>query len=737
MAAIVLPRVFGPLTGPISTSYLDDNYNAIVNALFSATGTTFVTFQHTGAGMVSRPLSAKLNETLSFADSGAVGDGAADDAPAFVLSIAYFAGLANPSGASLLRGDSRINTNGGLTITATHGLRWLGEAPAYTVGAENAPTRIDFYGTGSCITLNGILTAQSAFTFENIRLENKGHPQTNNGIQATNAAFAAGLQVIGAVITQFSSGVYCNSGQPYGYVYAKNSAFYYNATWGLAIAGNIIDIDGCAISNNGPLWSTVTAGAVISSGAATGLVCTITTSTPHGLNINQTVTVAGCTPAAYNGKFVITPLTATTFSYNALAAPGGPITVVGTYSFLDNTFNAAPVGGGLFIEGVSTNVCVRGGTDFEGMGVAIFVRNTFGVKVEGSYFESISKAAVQATTVGGLEISGNYMSTNYEARTIMLRDCSNVRVGANGYSPNVFAIGLTDYDLEGCNLTYIDTNLNRAVQDTMFCMKAVYASKNVDLNDNEAGYLAVPSSFINMTGPVLQAEIGPYGCPINRYTTTVAGGYFIAPSVVALAGQYLYFSILVRNATIMQAIVRDTTEANPIVIQTLTQYNKEWSVLTVGGLVGSSANPYRLTLVNVTGEVFDVGGLTYYLRATPLRKQAFSFATYRRIPNRTATLAYSASMTPNPALGNEQVVTVTNGVAFALLQPTVIAPAGDELMITIINTSGGALGVATFTGYKLGAAWTQPANGFTRSIRFRSNGTLYREVDRTAADVSN
>ena len=590
-------------------------------------------------------------------DEGATCDGVADDTVALNLATGYFGGTGR-GGSLVFPALTRISTNGGITLSATHGVRYVGDAPAYTVGAEFASCRINHYGTGNAITLSGLVATQSAFTFENLRLENKGNPQTANGILAVNAGFSAGLRVIGAVITQFSSGVQASTGQPYGYAYFKDSAFYYNATWGLSIAGNIIDVESCAISNNGPLWSTS-----------------------------------------------------------------------------NNLFNAAPVGGGLLVDGISTAVSVRGGCDFEGLTVGIFVRNSFGVKVEGCYFESIAKCAIQATTVVGLEISGNYMSTNNESRTILLRDCSNVRVSANGYAPNVYALGLTDYDLDGCNVIYLDTNLNRAVQDTMFCMKSVYGSKNVDMNDAEAGYLATPSTFVNMTGPVLQAEVGPFGAPINRYTTTLAGGSFVAPSVAATAGQYLYFSVLIRNATVMQAIVRDTSELNPIVVQTLTQYNKEWSVLTVGGVVMVTQN-YRLTLVNTNSEVFDLGGLTYYLRATPLRKQAFSFANARRVPDRTAALTYSATMTPAPALGNEQAITPTNGTAFTVNQPAVIPPAGDELTITVINTFG-ALGAATFNGYKLGSAWTQPANGFTRSIRFRSNGTLYREVDRTAVDVSN
>ena len=76
-------------------------------------------------------------------------------------------------------------------------------------------------------------------------------------------------------------------------------------------------------------------GATISTGTAVGTTCTITTATAHLLSTGDTITVAGATPAAYN--IANTPITVTganTFTYTAGSAPGGAMTVVGTYSYL-------------------------------------------------------------------------------------------------------------------------------------------------------------------------------------------------------------------------------------------------------------------------------------------------------------------------------------------------------------------------------------------------------------------
>jgi hypothetical protein len=105
----------------------------------------------------------------------------------------------------------------------------------------------------------------------------------------------------------------------------------------------------------------------------------------------------------------------------------------------------------------------------------------------------------------------------------------------------------------------------------------------------------------------------------------------------------------------------------------------------------------------------------------------------------TETLTYSASITPDAVAGDRHVVTVTNGTNFSFNAPANPPTYGGEqnLVLTIRNTSGSALGSATFAAaYKL-ASWVQPANGFNRSITFRWNGTSWVEISRTPADVPN
>lgn len=103
-------------------------------------------------------------------------------------------------------------------------------------------------------------------------------------------------------------------------------------------------------------------------------------------------------------------------------------------------------------------------------------------------------------------------------------------------------------------------------------------------------------------------------------------------------------------------------------------------------------------------------------------------------------LVYGASIAIDAKLGNRFTVTVTDGNAFAFANPTnpPDTTRGQDLSITIRNTSGGALGAGTFgTAYKVSGNVAATATGNNRTIQFTWNGTNWVEIFRTAADVAN
>ncbi|MCK9988637.1 MAG: hypothetical protein AzoDbin1_05109, partial [Azoarcus sp.] len=96
---------------------------------------------------------------------------------------------------------------------------------------------------------------------------------------------------------------------------------------------------------DGTTWRAIGAGTgAIASGTAAGVLATITTADPHNLLSGDGVTIAGATPGAYNGTYTVTVTAPDAFTYTAGAAPGGPMTVLGTWTY-----------GGIGITGLPTS----------------------------------------------------------------------------------------------------------------------------------------------------------------------------------------------------------------------------------------------------------------------------------------------------------------------------------------------------------------------------------------------
>ena len=156
--------------------------------------------------------------------------------------------------------------------------------------------------------------------------------------------------------------------------------------------------------------------------------------------------------------------------------------------------------------------------------------------------------------------------------------------------------------------------------------------------------------------------------------------------------------------------------------------------LTTGITIASTVTGAVLVnnVINGAGtDVSDSGTATTQLNSSGIWKFG-SGVVWKRV-----TPTYAGTTAINAALGNLFVITGTNNSAITVGNPS-NAQTGQYIRIRVRNTSGGALGVWTFdTLYKLGAAWTQPATGFSRSIDFEYDGTNWVEANRAAADVAN
>jgi hypothetical protein len=99
-------------------------------------------------------------------------------------------------------------------------------------------------------------------------------------------------------------------------------------------------------------------------------------------------------------------------------------------------------------------------------------------------------------------------------------------------------------------------------------------------------------------------------------------------------------------------------------------------------------------------------------------------------------LTYGATVNTNAAAGSKFKITATNGTAFTIANPT-NPVAGMELVYTILNSSGGAMGAVTWgAAFKLDATgFVNPANTKQKTIRFMYDGTNWIQVGATSADI--
>lgn len=115
-------------------------------------------------------------------------------------------------------------------------------------------------------------------------------------------------------------------------------------------------------------------------------------------------------------------------------------------------------------------------------------------------------------------------------------------------------------------------------------------------------------------------------------------------------------------------------------------------------------------------------------------------ASVSNVPNLVTfdNVAITSPITPAASSGLWLRLTLSSNAAYTLNAPSGTIAPGSTFTVTVRNAIGAPAGAMTFAAtYKLGAAWGQPANGFSRSIIFMWDGTNFVEIGRTAADVAN
>jgi hypothetical protein len=174
--------------------------------------------------------------------------------------------------------------------------------------------------------------------------------------------------------------------------------------------------------------------------------------------------------------------------------------------------------------------------------------------------------------------------------------------------------------------------------------------------------------------------------------------------------------------------------------------NAIWLSNNSGTVTNNGTNTVFLNLANTvqngsTGQFNETGGSLLYTQTGVANRWQLGISTGRvtqlgPLAYKRVAPTYGTSVAIDADLGNEYDITVTDGVAFTVANPSNAAD-GQRITITVRNGSGGAMGVITWdTLYKM-SAWTNPADTTSRSIDFKYNGTNWVQVGQTGVDVPN
>lgn len=216
-----------------------NDISAFKTTLASSTGSSLIGYDLGGSSAVATTVQAKLQQTVSVKDFGAVGNGTADDTTAFNSAISYC--LSNGTSLYVPAGTYNISS----TLNAVKPIKIYGETGLHTYGYSI----INYTGTGNCFALGDQTTQSFANHWMTFQLENlviTGSSSATNGVLVYNISIAFEK----LWIKNFSSGYGIYSAQAYASV-IRDCQFQGNE-YGVLVTslGGQLKIDNCAFLSN-------------------------------------------------------------------------------------------------------------------------------------------------------------------------------------------------------------------------------------------------------------------------------------------------------------------------------------------------------------------------------------------------------------------------------------------------------------------------------------------------------
>lgn len=215
-------------------------FTTAVPATGTATNANVVTYEPAGTGAVTTTVQAKLRETVSVKDFGAVGDGVANDAPA--VQTAVNSGAKNiyfPEGTYLFNSNSVATGEGACVIlTSSHdNVNFIGKNA--TIKSATNKLQLFCINGADNVTFDGFVFDNSANGLLQNQVKPAGYGIPNGGIagngNSANAAIplflGSGLSVTNCEFLEFVFAIYyihdyTDDQILGGHLYSSNNAFY-------------------------------------------------------------------------------------------------------------------------------------------------------------------------------------------------------------------------------------------------------------------------------------------------------------------------------------------------------------------------------------------------------------------------------------------------------------------------------------------------------------------------------